>query len=108
MSVHSSKGLECKAVCVVGLEENLFPGQSDRDDPRGLEEERRLFYVAMTRAGEHLSLSCARSRMRYGHMEFSETSRFLGEIDPSSLHVHGKREPYSSSQTGGKGAYGKT
>ena len=101
MTVHSSKGLEFKAVCVVGLEENLFPGQSDRDDPRGLEEERRLFYVAMTRAGEHLSLSCARSRMRYGHMEFSEPSRFLGEIDPSYLHVNGKRAPYSSSQTGG-------
>ncbi len=103
MTVHASKGLEFKAVCVAGLEENLFPSQMDLDNPHGLEEERRLFYVAMTRAGEHLALSCARSRMRYGHMEFSDPSRFLSEINPSFLHVSGRRTPNSSPQIG-KGA----
>ena len=102
MTVHASKGLEFKAVCVAGLEENLFPSQMDLDDPHGLEEERRLFYVAMTRAGEHLALSCARSRMRYGHMEFSDPSRFLSEINPSFLHVNGRRTPNSSLQTGNR------
>ena len=100
MTVHASKGLEFKAVCVAGLEENLFPSQMDLDNLHGLEEERRLFYVAMTRAGEHLALSCARSRMRYGHMEFSDPSRFLSEINPSFLHVNGRRTPNSSPQIG--------
>ena len=89
MTVHASKGLEFRVVCVVGLEETLFPSQMALDEPMGLEEERRLFYVAMTRAGEHLALSCARSRMRYGHMEFSDPSRFLTEIDPAYLHING-------------------
>ena len=93
MTVHASKGLEFKVVCVVGLEESLFPSQMAIDEPMGLEEERRLFYVAMTRAGEHLALSCARSRMRYGHVEFSEPSRFLAEIDPTYLHVNGSAQP---------------
>lgn len=90
MTVHASKGLEFKAVCVVGLEESLFPSQMAMNEPRGLEEERRLFYVAMTRAGSHLALSCARSRVRYGHMEFSDPSRFLSEISPAYLHLNGK------------------
>ncbi|MGN0232919.1 MAG: ATP-dependent helicase [Bacteroidaceae bacterium] len=91
MTVHASKGLEFKTVFVAGLEENLFPNQMDADDPKKLEEERRLFYVAMTRAGEHLILTCARSRMRYGHVEFSDPCRFLDEINPSYLHINGRR-----------------
>ena len=90
MTVHASKGLEFKTVCVAGLEENLFPNQMDADNPSRLEEERRLFYVAMTRAGEHLILTCARSRMRYGHVEFSDPCRFLDEINPSYLHINGR------------------
>lgn len=98
MTVHASKGLEFKAVCVVGMEEGLFPSQMCTDDPRALEEERRLFYVAMTRAGEHLALSCARSRMYHGHMEFFDPSRFLGEIDPRYLHS----KAHLSSPQGGR------
>ncbi len=90
MTVHASKGLEFNAVCVVGLEESLFPSQMAMNEPRGLEEERRLFYVAMTRAESHLALSYARSRVRYGHMEFSDPSRFLSEISPAYLHLNGK------------------
>ncbi len=102
MTVHASKGLEFKAVCVVGMEENLFPSQMAMDDPRGLEEERRLFYVAMTRAGEHLALSCARSRMYRGHMEFFDPSRFLAEIGPDYLR-QGQREAPLSPPKGGSG-----
>lgn len=90
MTVHASKGLEFQAVCVAGMEEGLFPGQAGQDNARALEEERRLFYVAMTRAARYLALSSARSRMRYGHMEFSAPSRFLAEIDPRYLHVNGR------------------
>lgn len=91
MTVHASKGLEFRTVCVAGLEENLFPNQMDAEDPNKLEEERRLFYVAMTRAGEHLILTCARSRMRYGRVEFSDPCRFLSEINPSFLHLNGRK-----------------
>ncbi|MGN1255595.1 MAG: ATP-dependent helicase [Bacteroidaceae bacterium] len=91
MTVHASKGLEFKTVCVAGLEENLFPNQMDAEDPNKLEEERRLFYVAMTRAGEHLILTSARSRMRYGRVEFSDPCRFLSEINPSFLHLNGRK-----------------
>ncbi|TWV11206.1 AAA family ATPase [Bacteroidaceae bacterium HV4-6-C5C] len=81
MTVHSAKGLEFKNVFVVGLEENLFPSGMVGDSPRALEEERRLFYVAITRAEEHCYLSYARSRFRYGKMEFGNPSRFLHDID---------------------------
>ena len=70
MTVHSAKGLEFKNVFVVGLEENLFPSGMVGDSPRALEEERRLFYVAITRAEEHCYLSFAKTRFRYGKMEF--------------------------------------
>ena len=81
MTVHSAKGLEFKNVFVVGLEENLFPSNMSGDSPRALEEERRLFYVAITRAEENCMLSYSRSRMRYGKTEFAPPSRFLAEID---------------------------
>lgn len=81
MTVHSAKGLEFKNVFVVGLEENLFPNGMVGDSPRALEEERRLFYVAITRAEEHCYLSFAKTRFRYGKMEFGSPSRFLRDID---------------------------
>lgn len=81
MTVHSAKGLEFKNVFIVGLEENLFPSGMVGDSPRALEEERRLFYVAITRAEEHCYLSFAKTRFRYGKMEFGSPSRFLRDID---------------------------
>lgn len=87
MTIHSAKGLEFKAVFVVGLEEELFPSAMAQGSPRQLEEERRLFYVAITRAEEHCYLSFARSRFRYGKMEFSSPSRFLRDIDTCYLHM---------------------
>lgn len=90
MTVHSAKGLEFRVVFVVGMEENLFPSQMSQDSSRGLEEERRLFYVAITRAEEYLILTNAKSRFRYGKTEFGEPSRFLREIDPRFLCVKGE------------------
>ena len=89
MTVHSAKGLEFRVVFIVGMEETLFPSQMSMDSPRGLEEERRLFYVAITRAEEYLIITHAKSRFRYGKTEFCEPSRFLREIDPRFLRVMG-------------------
>ena len=87
MTVHSAKGLEFKNVFVVGMEENLFPSGMVGDSPRALEEERRLFYVAITRAEEHCFLSYAKTRFRYGKMEFDSPSRFLKDIDIRFLRL---------------------
>ncbi|WP_448788266.1 ATP-dependent helicase [Bacteroides graminisolvens] len=87
MTVHSAKGLEFRNVFVVGMEENLFPGSMAGDSPRAMEEERRLFYVAITRAEEHCFLSYARTRFRYGKMEFGTPSRFLRDIDTCFLDL---------------------
>ncbi len=81
MTVHSAKGLEYEYVYVVGMEENLFPSQRAMETPDGLEEERRLFYVALTRAKCLATLSYAEMRFKWGNMEFSQQSRFLSEID---------------------------
>lgn len=87
MTVHSAKGLEFRNVFVVGMEENLFPSGMVGDSPRALEEERRLFYVAITRAEDHCFLSYAKSRYRYGKMEFCSPSRFLKDIDMCFLSL---------------------
>ncbi|MCD8262202.1 MAG: UvrD-helicase domain-containing protein [Bacteroides sp.] len=87
MTVHAAKGLEFKNVFVVGLEENLFPSIMVSDSPRAMEEERRLFYVAITRAEEHCYLSYAKTRFRYGKMEFGSPSRFLHDIDVQFLQL---------------------
>ena len=87
MTVHSAKGLEFKNVFVVGMEENLFPSGMVGASPRALEEERRLFYVAITRAEEHCFLSYAKTRFRYGKMEFGSPSRFLKDIDIRFLRL---------------------
>jgi len=83
MTIHSAKGLEFPYVYVVGMEENLFPGALSIGSREDLEEERRLFYVAVTRAMTKLTLSHAESRYRYGSLNLSEPSRFLDEIDES-------------------------
>ena len=81
MTVHSAKGLEYKYIYIVGCEENLFPSQRALESPDGLEEERRLFYVALTRAKAEATLSYCDMRFKWGNMEFSQPSRFLREID---------------------------
>ena len=87
MTIHSAKGLEFPNVFVVGLEENIFPSPMSCNSIRELEEERRLLYVAITRAERRCILSCAQSRFRYGKMEFDNPSRFLKDIDPAFLAV---------------------
>ena len=85
MTVHSAKGLEFKYVYIVGMEENLFPSQRAAESPDGMEEERRLFYVALTRAKVEATISYAEMRFKWGNMEFSRPSCFLREIDPRYL-----------------------
>ena len=85
MSVHSAKGLEFKSVFVVGLEEKLFPSFMSMDSPDGLDEERRLFYVAITRAEQFLTLTFAMSRYKFGQMQYNEMSRFIEEIPRDHL-----------------------
>ena len=80
MSTHAAKGLEYRSVFVVGLEENLFPSYMSLSDPAQIDEERRLFYVAITRAEEYLTLSYANTRYQYGSVRNNEPSRFIEEI----------------------------
>lgn len=87
MTIHSAKGLEFRNVFVVGLEENLFPGASAASSYKELEEERRLFYVALTRAEDHCFLSYAKTRFKYGKSEFCTSSRFLKDIDSRYLNM---------------------
>ncbi len=88
MTIHSAKGLEFPTVFIVGLEENLFPSPLSMNSLRELEEERRLLYVAITRAEKHCILTYAKNRYRYGKMEFNPPSRFLSEIDRSLVTVN--------------------
>ena len=98
MTVHAAKGLEFPTVFVVGLEENIFPSPMCTNSMRELEEERRLLYVAITRAEKHCILTCAQNRFRYGRMEYDTPSRFIRDIDPELLQVH--------SEAGGAGSFG--
>ena len=95
MTVHAAKGLEFATVFVVGLEENIFPSPLAAISVRELEEERRLLYVAITRAEKHCILTNAKNRFRYGKMEFDNPSRFIDEID-ASLIEGGEEAPESS------------
>ena len=107
MTVHSAKGLEYKFVYIVGLEENLFPSQRAVESPDGFEEERRLFYVALTRAKELATLSYAEMRFKWGQMEFSRPSCFLREIDSRYLETDAmqeEREPVRRSAGRGEGS----
>ena len=89
MTIHAAKGLEFPTVFVVGMEENIFPSPMSCNTLRELEEERRLLYVAITRAEKHCILTCAKNRWRYGKMEFGAPSRFLRDIDPNLLVIEG-------------------
>jgi DNA helicase-2/ATP-dependent DNA helicase PcrA len=100
MTIHASKGLEFPFVFVVGLEENLFPSQLALNSRSELEEERRLFYVALTRAEKKVTLSYAVSRFRWGNIVTSEPSRFIEEIDPSNLQIETNTK--SNSMGGGR------
>ena len=113
MTIHAAKGLEFATVFVVGLEENIFPSPLAAVSVRELEEERRLLYVAITRAEKHCILTNAKNRFRYGKMEFDNPSRFIDEID-ASLIEGGEETPESSfgggyggsSRFGSEGGYG--
>ncbi len=89
MTIHSAKGLEFPTVFVVGLEENIFPSPMCTNSMRELEEERRLLYVAITRAEKHCILTCAQNRFRYGKMEVDTPSRFIKDFDPSLIRIEG-------------------
>lgn len=95
MSVHSAKGLEFKSVFVVGLEENLFPSFMSLDSAEGLDEERRLFYVALTRAEQFLTLSFANSRYHYGSIRYNQPSRFLEEISAERMDSNASLNSFS-------------
>lgn len=86
MTIHSAKGLEFKMVYIVGMEDTLFPSQLSVDNPRELEEERRLFYVAITRAEKQVTLSYALNRYKWGNLEMCSPSRFLRELDPRYIY----------------------
>jgi DNA helicase-2/ATP-dependent DNA helicase PcrA len=96
MTIHSSKGLEFSQVNVVGLEENLFPSQMSLNSRSDLEEERRLFYVAVTRAESKLTISYATSRFKFGTLISCEPSRFLDEIDAKYLELDYSAKPTTS------------
>lgn len=102
MTIHSSKGLEFPHVYLVGLEENLFPSQMALNSRTELEEERRLFYVAVTRAKDTCTLSYAASRFTFGNLTTSEPSRFIDEIDPQYLQYE------TPPRAAGKSLIGKT
>ena len=104
MTIHAAKGLEFATVFVVGLEENIFPSPLAAISVRELEEERRLLYVAITRAEKHCILTNAKNRFRYGKMEFDNPSRFIDEIDASL--IEGGEEAPESSFGGGRSSYG--
>lgn len=106
MTVHSAKGLEYKYVYIAGMEENLFPSQRALETPDGIEEERRLFYVALTRAKCEAVLSFCEMRFKWGNMEFSQPSRFLSEIDPQFVDSDcdlSRRNPTSPREDDGRG-----
>jgi len=110
MTIHSAKGLEFPTVFVVGLEENIFPSPMCTNSMRELEEERRLLYVAITRAEKHCILTCAQNRFRYGRMEYDTPSRFIKDIDPELLDIQSEKGggelPFGSSYGGNRRDYG--
>jgi len=111
MTIHASKGLEFPYVYIVGLEENLFPSQLSLNERSELEEERRLFYVALTRAEVKVTLTYAMSRYRYGSLNYCEPSRFIEEIDLEYVDLPEKEErkaPSSFDETPWGGGFGSS
>lgn len=98
MTIHAAKGLEFPTVFIVGMEENIFPSQMSLNSMRELEEERRLFYVAITRAEKHCILTSAKNRWRYGKMEFDTPSRFLKDIDPRYIDVEDESSDFGGTK----------
>ena len=101
MTVHSAKGLEYKYVYIAGCEENLFPSQRALESVDGVEEERRLFYVALTRAKSEAMITYCDMRYKWGNMEFSSPSRFLSEIDPKYVECDEDLSPKSGTSSQG-------
>ncbi len=99
MTIHAAKGLEFPTVFIVGMEENIFPSQMSLNSMRELEEERRLFYVAITRAEKHCILTSAKNRWRYGKMEFDTPSRFLKDIDPKYISIEDESSSFGDMMT---------
>jgi DNA helicase-2/ATP-dependent DNA helicase PcrA len=102
MTIHAAKGLEYKFVFIVGMEEQLFPSQRSVNSGEDLEEERRLFYVALTRAKEAVALSHCGSRFKWGSVEPCSPSRFLKEIDAKFLEEEEEKEPTADSPFSGR------
>jgi DNA helicase-2/ATP-dependent DNA helicase PcrA len=100
MTIHAAKGLEFKNVYIVGIEEGLFPSSMVSSSESGIEEERRLFYVALTRAEERATLTCSRSRYKYGELTFARPSRFLGEINQEYLKIPTDAQSFASPKQG--------
>lgn len=98
MTIHAAKGLEFNHVYIVGLEENLFPSQMAMTSRTELEEERRLFYVALTRAKTTVHLSYAQSRFRYGNLIYSEASRFIDELDEELIEKEDSKPKYRANR----------
>lgn len=105
MTIHAAKGLEFATVFIVGLEENIFPSPLAAMSVRELEEERRLLYVAITRAEKHCILTNAKNRFRYGKMEFDNPSRFIDEIDSSLIEA---QDEMGGSYFGGGSSYDRS
>ena len=108
MTIHSAKGLEFPSVYVVGMEDGIFPGMNSMFDMDELEEERRLCYVAMTRAKEHLTLTNARQRMLYGRTSANRPSRFLDELPEENYEWAGRPEVRSVSAEDNWDSFGDT
>ncbi len=106
MTIHSAKGLEFKNVFIVGIEENLLPSEMSMNEPGGVEEERRLLYVAITRAEENCFMSYAKSRFRNGKSEASRPSRFLKDIDRQYIQQTGSPDTGTDYGSAGGGRFG--
>ncbi len=106
MTIHSAKGLEFKNVFIVGIEENLLPSEMAMNEPGGVEEERRLFYVAITRAEENCFLSYATSRFRNGKSDICRPSRFIKDIDKQYIQQSGSNSASMSYGSAGGGSFG--
>ena len=109
MTVHASKGLEFNAVFLTGMEEGRFPSEMSLAERGGLEEERRLMYVAITRARKRLYITMAQQRMLHGQTQFGIVSRFVEEIPPEVLHyLSVKKPPTTATATHAKPPYNGT
>lgn len=106
MTIHSAKGLEFPIVFVVGMEDNIFPSPMCCDKPKALEEERRLLYVAVTRAEKYCILTYAQNRFRYGHLEYGSPSRFLRDFDPNLICFDTSRNKNGGFKQNGYGSRG--